>query len=68
MLHPGGNQVDPGGVDGAVAQHVRQPGHVPGGPVEAPGEEMAQVVGKDLGGLHPGLTAKGFQFTPYLPP
>ena len=44
----GGQQVDPGGVDGAVSQHVRQLDDVPGGPVEDGGEQVAQVVGTTM--------------------
>ena len=68
MLRPGSAQVDPGGLNAAVAQHVGQLGHVPGGGVEAPGEEMPQVVGEDLGALHPRLAAEPFHLRPDVLP
>ena len=67
MLGSGGDQVDAGGLDAAVAQDVRQLGHVPADPVERPGEQVPQVVGKDLGGLHPGPGAQRLHLRPDLP-
>ena len=49
MLRPGGQEVDPGGLDAAVAQQVRQLHDVPAGPVEDGGEQVPQVVGEHRG-------------------
>ena len=49
MLGAGGDEVDAGGLDAGVAQHVSQLCHIPAHPVETPGKQVAQVVGKDLG-------------------
>ena len=53
VLRPGGPQVDPGGVDGAVAQHIRQLYDIPGRLIKDAGEQVAQVVGEYFAGLHP---------------
>ena len=50
-----------------MAQDVRQLGHVPGDPVEGAGEEVAQIVGKDLPGGHPGRGAQRLHLRPDLP-
>ena len=67
MLRAGGDQVDAGGLDAAVAQHVRQLRHVPADPVKGPGEQVPQVVGEHLGGRHPRPGAQGFYLRPDLP-
>lgn len=54
MLRAGGQQVDPGGLNGTVAQNIRQLHHVLTGPVKGPGEQVPQIVGEDLK-----LTIKG---------
>ena len=51
----------------AVAQHVRQPGYVPAHPVEGAGEQVPQVVGKDLAGFHSRLCTQSLHFRPDLP-
>ena len=68
VFRAGGHQIDPRSIDGGVPQNVRQLHDVPAGFVEDPGEEMAQVVGKDLGGRHLGLPAQGLHLMPDLPP
>ena len=68
VFRAGGDEVDAGGLDGAVAQHVRQLRHVPADLVERPGEQVAQVVGEDLGGLHPRPGAQGLHLRPDLFP
>ena len=48
---PGGTglqSVDPGGVHAGVAQNVRQTGQIPLRLVVCPGEEVSEVMGKDL--------------------
>ena len=58
VVRAGGNQVDAGGLDGAVAQHVRQLCYVPADVVKGPGEQVPQVVGKHLAGRYPRLSAQ----------
>ena len=40
VLPPGRHNIDPGGVDGAVTQNIRQLGNVLLNPIEGPGEEL----------------------------
>ena len=68
VFHPAGDKVDPCCLDAGVPQHIRQPGHIPAGPVEGPGKEMPQIVREYLGLLHPRLGADAFHLRPYLPP
>ena len=68
MFRAGGHQVDAGGVDGAVSQQIRHLRDVPAGPVEHGGEQMPQVMGKDLGRGDPRRLADGFHFAPDLSP
>ena len=56
--------VDAGGVDGGMAQNVRQPGEVFLQRVVGAGEKMAQVAGKDFARLHPGALAQGLHVPP----
>ena len=63
----GGHQIDPGGVDGGVAQHVRQLYDVAAGPIERRGKQMAEIMGKYLGVLYPGGSTQLFQLCPDLP-
>ena len=58
MLPPRGAQVDPGGLDAAVAQHVGQHDHIPTGSIESLGKKMPQVMGKDLDRLYPRSAAQ----------
>ena len=67
MLRPGGQEVNAGSLNTGMAQQVGQLHDVPAGPVEDGGEQVAQVVGKHLGGFHPGVLAEGFQLRPDLP-
>ena len=48
MLRAGGQEIDAGGVDGAVAQHVRQFHDVSRSPVERDREQVREVVRKYL--------------------
>ena len=66
VLRAGGDEVDAGGGEAGVPQHVGQLGHVPGAAVKRPGEEVAQVVGEDLGGRHPGRGADRLHLCPDL--
>ncbi len=48
MLRPGGQKIDPGGLDGAVAQHVRQLCNIPTDLVKGRGEQAAIRSGVNL--------------------
>ena len=67
MLGAGGDEVDAGGLDAGVAQHVSQLCHIPAHPVETPGKQVAQVVGKDLAGFHSRLCTQSLHLRPDLP-
>lgn len=41
VLRAGGEQIDPGGVDGTVSQYICQLDDIPGGLVKCDGKEMA---------------------------
>ena len=64
MLHTRGHDIDPGGADGAVPQNVRQFGDILLDHVEGTGKELAQIMGKDLRRLHPGLFTELFHGRP----
>lgn len=64
MLRAGRAQIDPGGVDGAVPQHVGQLYDVAGGLIEGGGEQMPQIMGKDLRSRHARFFAQSFQDPP----
>lgn len=66
MFASRGNEIDPGGVDGAVTQYVGQLRHVPADAVETAGEQMPQVVGEHLSGFHIGHAAQLLHFQPDL--
>lgn len=51
-----------------MTQHVRELYHIPAGPIEDPGKQVAQVVWEHLGGRHLRLFADGFHLGPDLPP
>ena len=67
MFRAGGNEVDPGGLDGAVTQDVRKLCDVAGDAVEHPGEQMTQIVGVDLSRVYPRFFAHGLHLRPDLP-
>ena len=48
VLHTSGHDIDPGGVDTAVAQNVGQLGDILLDAVEGSGEQLPQVMGKYL--------------------
>ena len=62
VLGAGGHDVNACGVDAAVAQNVRQLGNVLFNAVKRPGEQLAQIVGKDLAGLHPPPLHRAFSY------
>ena len=53
VFRPGGQEVDAGGLEAGMAQHIRQLHDVKAGPVKGRGEQMAKVVWKDLAGRDP---------------
>lgn len=64
VLRSGGDQVNAGRLDAAVAQHIGQLRHIPARLVKAPGEQVAQVVGKHLGRGLPPPPGTGTSFPP----
>ena len=66
MFQAGGHDIDSGGVDAAVAQNVRQLGNVLFQTIEGSGEQLAQIVGEHLAGLHPGFFTKSFHLCPNI--
>ena len=68
MLCPGGNEVNAGGLDGTMTQHIGQLYYVPAYPVKGPCEQVAQVVGEDLAGSYARLFAQALHLRPNLPP
>ena len=49
------NQIDPGGFDTAVSQHVRQRGNVVRDLVKASGEQMSEIVREHFVSFNPGV-------------
>ena len=68
MLGSGGDEVDAGGFDAAVAQYIGQFRHIPADLVKRPGEQVAQVVGEHFGGRDPRLFTDGLHLCPDLFP
>ena len=48
VLGTGGHNIDPGGVDTAVTQDIRQFSNILFDAVKGPGKELSQIVGKHL--------------------
>ncbi len=67
VLHTGGDQIDAGGLDAGMPQDVGQLRDVLIHPVKGPGKQVAQVVGKHLGGFHLRVFTKRFHLCPDLP-
>ena len=66
VFRPGGQEVDAGGLEAGMAQHIRQLHDVTAGPVKGRGEQMAKVVGKDLAGRDPRRLAQPLHLRPDL--
>ena len=66
MLHTGGDEIDACGFDAAVPEDIGQPCYIPADLVERPGEQMPEIVGKHLPGLHTRLFTDGFHLRPNL--
>lgn len=66
MFRSGGEQVDAGGIDGTVAQHIGQLYNIPGNPVEGGGKQVPQIMGEYLARFHPGPGAQRLHDPPDL--
>ena len=66
MLRSGGDQVNAGGFDGAVSQHIGQFYDVPADPVKGCGKKMAQIMGEHLGRGYPGTFTQPLHLRPNL--
>ena len=66
MLRAGGNEIYPCGVDRGVPQNVRQLNDIFAGPVEGERKQVAEIVGKNLGGFHARFLAQLLHFPPDL--
>ena len=66
MFRAGGQQVDAGGLNRAVAQHVRKPDDVLADTIEGRGKQMPEIMGKYPRGLHASLSAEAFHLCPDL--
>ena len=64
MLGAGGHDVDASRIDAAVTEKIGEFGDILLQPVEGAGEEMPEVVRKDLGAVDPRLFAQLFHITP----
>ena len=67
MFRSGGNEVNPGGFNAGVPQHIGQFHHIPAHLVKGPGEKMSQVMGEYFGGFYARRLAQAFHFSPNLP-
>ena len=52
VFRPRGYNIDPGGIDAAVSQDIRQLGNILFNPVKGSGKQFSQVVRENLGFLH----------------
>lgn len=66
VLCPGGQEIDAGGLNAAVAQHVGQTHDVPVHPVKGRGEQVAEVVRENLAGRDPRRPAQPLHLRPDL--
>lgn len=60
------DEIDACGLDGGVAEHIRQPRDVAAFLIENDGEQMTQVVRKDFAGRHMAGDGKAFHIGPHL--
>ena len=68
MFSSAGNRVEPGGVDAAVAQDIRQFCNIPVLIIMAPCEEVPQIVGKHFAGADASLGAESLHLCPDIAP
>ena len=60
----GGHNIDPGGINAAVSQDIRQLRNILLNAVKGPCKELPQIVWKDLGGIDPCCPAQPFHLRP----
>ena len=68
MVRTAGNQIDAGRLDRAVTKKGSQLHHITENLVKRPGKEVPKIMGKNLGGRNPRLSAQRLHFRPYLFP
>ena len=68
MFSSAGNRVEPGGVDAAVAQDIRQFCNIPVLIIVAPCEEVPQIVGKHFTGADASLGTESLHLRPDIAP
>lgn len=66
ILRPGRQEVDSDGLNGGVAQDVRQLHDAVACPVEGHGKGVAKTMGAHLKRFHPSIFAQSFHFRPDL--
>ena len=66
VLFAGGHDIDAGGLDAAVPQYIRKLGNVFANGIEAPGKQLAQVMGKDFSRIYFCHGAKPLHPRPYI--
>lgn len=64
VLRASGHDIDPGGIDTAVAQNIRQFSNILFNTVESPGKELSQIVRKYLTLFNPGILTKLLHLPP----
>ena len=57
VFRAGGHEIDSGGIDGGMAQNVRQLDDIPADFIEYRSEQVPEIVREDLGRFYPGLGA-----------
>ena len=66
MFGAGGHNIDPGGINAAVTQDIRQLCNILLDPIKSSGKEFPQIVGKDLGRVHLGRMTQPLHLGPYV--
>ena len=64
MFCAGGHNLNPCGIDAAMAQNVRQLGNIFFNAVKGAGKEFAQIMGKYFAGFYSGDLAEPFHLCP----
>lgn len=68
MFFAAGGEVDAGGVDGRMTEHVCQAHNVAAGGIKNGGKKMAQIVREHFLRVHTGTNGEVFHLAPYLSP
>ena len=66
MFRPGSQEIDAGGLDAGVAQHIGQLHNVMACPVKGRGEQVPEIVGKDFAGRDTRRPAQPLHLRPDL--